>query len=100
MNWGYIGIIGYILGLYRDNGTENGNYYKAYSRREREREREREACVYIYIYMYPDRTPHYTCTTLVKGPLKQVYKGRCGGPLRTTLLRNGKDSMSYRIFPT
>ena len=24
---GYIGIIGYILGLYRDNGKENGNYY-------------------------------------------------------------------------
>ena len=24
---GYIGIIGYILGLYRDNGKENGNYF-------------------------------------------------------------------------
>ena len=24
---GYIGIIGYMLGLYRDNGKENGNYY-------------------------------------------------------------------------
>ena len=24
---GYIGIIGVILGLYRDNGKENGNYY-------------------------------------------------------------------------
>ena len=24
---GYIGIIGYILGLYGDNGKENGNYY-------------------------------------------------------------------------
>ena len=24
---GYIGIIGYILGLYRDNGKEHGNYY-------------------------------------------------------------------------
>ena len=24
---GYIGIIGYILGIYRDNGKENGNYY-------------------------------------------------------------------------
>ena len=24
---GYIGIIGYILGFYRDNGKENGNYY-------------------------------------------------------------------------
>ena len=24
---GYIQIIGYILGLYRDNGKENGNYY-------------------------------------------------------------------------
>ena len=23
---GYIGIIGYILGLYWDNGKENGNY--------------------------------------------------------------------------
>ena len=23
----YIGIIGFILGLYRDNGKENGNYY-------------------------------------------------------------------------
>ena len=23
----YIGIIGYMLGLYRDNGKENGNYY-------------------------------------------------------------------------
>ena len=23
----YIGIIGYILGLYWDNGKENGNYY-------------------------------------------------------------------------
>ena len=24
---GYIGIIWYILGLYGDNGKENGNYY-------------------------------------------------------------------------
>ena len=24
---GYIGIIGYILGFYRDNGKQNGNYY-------------------------------------------------------------------------
>ena len=24
---GYMGVIGYILGLYRDNGKENGNYY-------------------------------------------------------------------------
>ena len=24
---GYIGIMGYILDLYRDNGKENGNYY-------------------------------------------------------------------------
>ena len=24
---GYIGIMGNILGLYRDNGKENGNYY-------------------------------------------------------------------------
>ena len=24
---GYIGIIGYMLGLYRDNGKENGNCY-------------------------------------------------------------------------
>ena len=24
---GYVGIIGYILGLYRENGKENGNYY-------------------------------------------------------------------------
>ena len=24
----YLGIIGYILGLYRDNGKENGSYYK------------------------------------------------------------------------
>ena len=24
---GYKGIIGYILGLYRDNGRESGNYY-------------------------------------------------------------------------
>ena len=24
---GYTGIIGYILGLYKDNGKENGNYY-------------------------------------------------------------------------
>ena len=24
---GYIGIIGYILGLYCENGKENGNYY-------------------------------------------------------------------------
>ena len=24
---GYIGIIGYILGFYRDNGKEKGNYY-------------------------------------------------------------------------
>ena len=23
----YIGILGYILGLYTDNGKENGNYY-------------------------------------------------------------------------
>ena len=23
----YIGIIGYVLGLYRENGKENGNYY-------------------------------------------------------------------------
>ena len=27
---GYIGIIGHILGLYRDNGKENGNYYNGY----------------------------------------------------------------------
>ena len=25
--WGYIGIIGFILGLYGDNGKQNGNYY-------------------------------------------------------------------------
>ena len=25
-----IGIIGYILGLYWDNGKENGNYYRGY----------------------------------------------------------------------
>ena len=25
---GYIGIMGYIVGLYRDNGKENGNYYQ------------------------------------------------------------------------
>ena len=25
---GYIGIIGYILGLYWDNGKENGNHYR------------------------------------------------------------------------
>ena len=25
---GYIGIIGYIMGLYRDHGKENGNYYQ------------------------------------------------------------------------
>ena len=25
---GYIGIIGYILGYYRDNGKGNGNYYR------------------------------------------------------------------------
>ena len=25
--WEYIGISGYILGLYRDNGKENGSYY-------------------------------------------------------------------------
>ena len=24
---GYIGIIGYILGFYKDNGQEHGNYY-------------------------------------------------------------------------
>ena len=24
---GYIGILGYILGIYWDNGKENGNYY-------------------------------------------------------------------------
>ena len=24
---GYIGVLGYILGLYWDNGKENGNYY-------------------------------------------------------------------------
>ena len=24
---GYIGIIGYILGVYWDNGKQNGNYY-------------------------------------------------------------------------
>ena len=24
---GYIGVTGYILGLYRDNGKENGNCY-------------------------------------------------------------------------
>ena len=23
---GYIGVIGYILGFYRDNGKENGNF--------------------------------------------------------------------------
>ena len=31
---GYTGVyrdyIGYILGFYRDNGTENGNYHKVY----------------------------------------------------------------------
>ena len=27
---GYTGIIGYMLGLYRDNGKENGNYYRVY----------------------------------------------------------------------
>ena len=26
-----IAIIGYILGLYRDNGKENGNYYLGFS---------------------------------------------------------------------
>ena len=26
---GYIGVIGYILGFYRDNGKENGNYYNS-----------------------------------------------------------------------
>ena len=26
---GYIGVIGTILGLYGDNGRENGNYYNA-----------------------------------------------------------------------
>ena len=26
-NGNYYSIIGYILGLYRDNGKENGNYY-------------------------------------------------------------------------
>ena len=25
--WGAIGIIGYILGLYRDDGNEHGSYY-------------------------------------------------------------------------
>ena len=25
--WVCLGIIGYILGLYRDSGKENGNYY-------------------------------------------------------------------------
>ena len=29
---GYIGIIGYILGLYWENGKENGNYYNSFSR--------------------------------------------------------------------
>ena len=28
---GYIGIIRYILGLYWDNGKENGNYYNGES---------------------------------------------------------------------
>ena len=28
---GYIGIIGYMLGLYWDNGKENGNYYNGKS---------------------------------------------------------------------
>ena len=27
---GYIGIVGYILGLYRDNGKENGNCYNGF----------------------------------------------------------------------
>ena len=27
MYWGYTGILGYVLGLYRDNGKENGSYY-------------------------------------------------------------------------
>ena len=26
-NGSYYSILGYILGLYRDNGKENGNYY-------------------------------------------------------------------------
>ena len=28
---GYIGIIGYILVLYKDTGKENGNYYLGFS---------------------------------------------------------------------
>ena len=27
---GFIGVIRYILGLYRDNGKENGHYYIVY----------------------------------------------------------------------
>ena len=27
---GYIGIIGYILGLYWDDGKENGTYYQGF----------------------------------------------------------------------
>ena len=27
LHMGYMGIMRYILGLYRDNGKENGNYY-------------------------------------------------------------------------
>ena len=30
----HIGIMGYILVLYRDNGKENGNYYSIWSVRE------------------------------------------------------------------
>ena len=26
--WSYIRVMGYILGLYRDNGKENGKYYR------------------------------------------------------------------------
>ena len=28
--WGYIGMIEYILGLYRDSGKENGSYCMGY----------------------------------------------------------------------
>ena len=27
LTYAYIGVIGYMLGLYWDNGEENGNYY-------------------------------------------------------------------------
>ena len=61
---GYIGIIGYILGLYRDNGKENGNYYIWLYR---------DSDLYwgyIGVILYPIITTALQALTLVPRPLE------------------------------